>query len=99
MKGRSSWLSLLALVAGLVLANTATAGQPKADVCHKGQVINVAVPSVPAHLAHGDYVAGAEVCNGADDDCDGEIDEGDVCCSEEVCDGVDNDCDGETDED
>lgn len=41
-----------------------------------------------------------EVCDGEDNDCDGEIDEGGVCCtpSEEVCDGEDNDCDGEVDE-
>jgi hypothetical protein len=50
--------------------------------------------------------AGTEVCNGQDDDCDGEVDEqllnGEgLCCSEAVedCDGVDDDCDGRTDED
>ncbi len=42
----------------------------------------------------------AEVCNGRDDDCDGEVDEGGVCCtpSDEVCNGRDDDCDGEVDE-
>ncbi len=47
-----------------------------------------------------------EMCNGLDDDCDGEIDEGQLnmcgsCGLEpiEICDGVDNDCDGDTDED
>jgi len=47
-----------------------------------------------------------EVCNGEDDDCDGEIDEDQLnACGEcgieppEICDGVDNDCNGSTDED
>ena len=47
-----------------------------------------------------------EVCNGADDDGDGEVDEGfdadgnglPDCYDEEVCDGLDNDGDGDVDE-
>jgi len=46
-----------------------------------------------------------DVCNGADDDCDGSIDEGLLnACGEcgpvppEVCNGADDDCDGATDE-
>ncbi len=45
-----------------------------------------------------------EVCNGKDDDCDGQIDEGLDCTSvcepdpPEVCNGRDDDCDGAVDE-
>jgi hypothetical protein len=50
--------------------------------------------------------AGAEVCNGEDDDCDGDVDEGlrnseGACCADaaEDCDARDDDCDGRVDED
>lgn len=45
-----------------------------------------------------------EVCNGLDDDCDGQVDEGLNCQAQctptgpEVCDGTDNDCNGLVDE-
>jgi|CXWL01.1.fsa_nt_gi hypothetical protein len=39
--------------------------------------------------------AGAEVCNGRDDDCNGQIDEG---MAAELCNGKDDDCDGQIDE-
>ena len=39
-----------------------------------------------------------ELCNGEDDDCDGEVDEG-LMARPDLCDGLDDDCDGETDED
>ncbi len=53
----------------------------------------------------GDVVPVDEVCNGEDDDCDGDIDEGllNACgtcgpAPAEVCNGVDDDCDGDIDE-
>src|SRR5690606_11428936 len=36
-----------------------------------------------------------EVCNGRDDDCDGEVDEA---AAAEMCNGADDDCDGRVDE-
>ncbi|MBI2892732.1 MAG: SUMF1/EgtB/PvdO family nonheme iron enzyme [Deltaproteobacteria bacterium] len=63
---------------------------------------------VSLSLALADIVAGSillEVCNGQDDDCDGEVDEGvaNACggCGalDEACNGADDDCDGAIDED
>jgi sugar lactone lactonase YvrE len=56
-------------------------------------------------VCEGSRVPATEICNGTDDDCDGQLDEGttNACgaCGDlpaEVCDGADNDCDGTIDE-
>ncbi|MEZ4465508.1 MAG: MopE-related protein [bacterium] len=40
----------------------------------------------------------AEICDGADNDCDQQVDEGCGDCVAEVCNGDDDDCDGTIDE-
>ena len=80
--------------------------------CSTGQHLHFMVyDPYPTHrnpmnyVTQGNYtcpcVPTTEVCDGKDNDCDGQIDEGGVCCTPtpEVCDGKDNDCDGQVDED
>jgi hypothetical protein len=48
-----------------------------------------------------DAVGTTEVCNGKDDNCNGQVDEGLTCtCVQqpELCNGLDDDCDGQVDE-
>jgi hypothetical protein len=75
-------LSTFLMAAGvLLLGSTAMAGAPKVNVCHippgnpsNAHSISVGPSAVPAHLAHGDHLASAEVCDGIDNDCDGTVD-------------------------
>ena len=97
------FFTLFTLVALLLTSTTiATAGnkhknkgfkQPKIDICHylprldRYFVISVGQPAANAHIRHGDYLVTDEVCNGIDDNCDGEVDEG--CAPSEVsCEGI-----------
>jgi uncharacterized protein (TIGR02145 family) len=82
----------------------------KVVVCHKtgnGSYIplEISINALPAHLAHGDFVADADkdgytavgACTGNANDCndnDPAINPGAV----EVCDGIDNNCNGQVDE-
>ncbi len=50
--------AMLVLAPGI----SASAGQPKVDICHKGDTINIAEPAVQAHVNnHGDTVGACEV--------------------------------------
>ena len=62
-------------------------------VCDPGDPTAVICEILPAPPAPDDLT---EVCNGLDDDCDGEVDEGNVCTCNgpELCNGFDDYCDG-----
>jgi MYXO-CTERM domain-containing protein len=62
-------------------------------ICDPTDPTNVICDISPAPPVPG---ANDEVCNGLDDDCDGEIDEGGVCTCNgpELCNGFDDYCDG-----
>ena len=90
----NKWLSVIVILTILlafssddVVPASRDCVSPKVQVCHfppgnpdNFQIICISESALPAHLAHGDNLYGEEVCDGIDNDCDGEIDEGDVCC-------------------
>ena len=58
----------------------AFAGQAKLDICHfdgdgVGHLISIADPAYDTHEKHGDYLFVPEVCDGVDNDCNGQVDE------------------------
>ena len=55
-------------------------------------------PSCSTDVGGSEDQSSPEVCNGLDDDCDGNTDEGCAAPSAEVCNGLDDDHDGFTDE-
>ena len=68
-------------------------------------VCNLAGDGVDCMITDPGQMAGMEICNGIDDNCNGLIDENLSCtpmCTPtgvDLCDGIDNDCDGAIDED
>ncbi len=57
-----------------------TGGEATKAVCHEAQQkIDVLIKNLEEHLEHGDWLIGPEICDGEDNDCDGEIDNGIVC--------------------
>jgi hypothetical protein len=85
---RKLFVALVAVVAGCATAHEPGVGGDASSDVTSDASIDAPDACVPT----------AELCNNADEDCDGNIDETFATVSEE-CDGVDNDCDGKTDED
>jgi hypothetical protein len=63
MSRNVSILSVMVMMTAMVMATVTVAfatpnegsnGQPKVEICHKGQIITVAQPAVAAHERHGD---------------------------------------------
>jgi uncharacterized protein (TIGR03382 family) len=90
-------------------------GFPTGQACDDGEVgvclgtgitvCNATGDGVECMITDAGQSPSMEVCNGADDNCNGLIDENLSCtpmCTPtgvDLCDGIDNDCDGATDED
>jgi hypothetical protein len=75
MSRNASILSVMVMMTVMVMTavtvafatpNEGSNGQPKVEICHKGQIISVAEPAVAAHQRHGDDIDDMSLCENPD---------------------------------
>ena len=79
-------LAVVAIIAGMTPPQDVEARCLKVNACHNGQIKQVCFNELPVHLNHGDHFVGSEICDGRDNNCNGEIDEGlQNCAPQAIC--------------